>query len=98
VDSRKQMDTQARTTDAKGRICLPKAFADAIIIIEQVSETELRLRKALVVPEDGIRFREETPLVLSDRDRDRFLLAIEKPPKPNAALRRAATKHIKKHG
>jgi len=92
------MDTETRTTDAKGRVCLPKAFANATVIIEQISETELRLRKALVVPEDEIRFREETPLVLSDRDRDRFLRAIEKPPKPSAALRRAATRHIKNHG
>jgi uncharacterized protein (DUF1778 family) len=92
------MDRQTRTTDAKGRIYLPKAFANATIVIEQVSETELRLRKALVGPEDEIRFCEETPLVLSDRDRDRFLLALEKPPKPNAALRRAATIHINKYG
>jgi uncharacterized protein (DUF1778 family) len=51
-----------------------------------------------IIPEDEIRFREETPLVLSDRDRDRFLQALEKPPKPSAALRRAATRHVKKHG
>jgi uncharacterized protein (DUF1778 family) len=38
------------------------------------------------------------PLVLSDRDRDRFLQALEKPPKPSAALRRAAARHIEKHG
>jgi uncharacterized protein (DUF1778 family) len=92
------MDAETRTTDAKGRVCLPKAFANATVIIEHVSDTELRLRRAVVVPEDEIRFREESPLVLSDRDRDRFLRALEKPPKPNAALRRAAARHSKKNG
>jgi uncharacterized protein (DUF1778 family) len=91
------MATLTRTADSKGRVCLPKAFANATLIIEQVSETELHIRKARVVPEDEVRFREETPLVLSDRDRDRFLQALEKPPKPNAALRRAAARQIKSH-
>jgi hypothetical protein len=92
------MNTQTRTTDAKGRVCLPKAFASATVIIEQLSETELRVRKARVIPEDEIRFREETPLVLSNRDRDRFLELLDNPPKPNAALRQAAARHTKKHG
>ena len=34
--------------------------------------------------------REEQVLVLSDRDRDAFLAALESPPKPNEALLRAA--------
>jgi Protein of unknown function (DUF1778) len=92
------MGTETRTTDAKGRVCLPKAFANATVIIEQVSDTELRVRKARVVPEDEVRFREETMLVLSDRDRERFLNALDHPPKPNAALRRAAARQIKKNG
>ena len=92
------MNPETRTTDAKGRVCLTRAFANATVIIEQVSDTELRLRKAVVVPEDEIRFREETPLVLSDRDRDRFLQALDRPPRPSAALRRAAARHIRTDG
>jgi Protein of unknown function (DUF1778) len=92
------MDAETRTTDAKGRVCLPRGFANATVIIEQVSDTELRVRKARVVPEDEIRFSEETPIILSDRDRDRFLKALDNPPKPNAALRQAAARHAKKHG
>lgn len=34
--------------------------------------------------------RDEQVLVLSDRDRDAFLAALENPPKPNRALLRAA--------
>lgn len=92
------MTIETRTADAKGRVCLPKEFANATVIIERVSETELRIRRARIVPEEEIRFSEEKPLVLSDRDRDRFLKALDNPPKPNAALRRAAGRRPKKHG
>jgi len=91
------MKMETRTTDAKGRVCLPKAFANATVVIEQVSETELRVRKARVIPEDEIHFREETTLVLTDRDRDRFLELLDNPPKPKAALRQAAARHAKRH-
>ena len=84
---------ETRSTDAKGRICLPKAFANTTVVIDQVSETEIRIRKALVVPEDEVRFREETALPLSDRDRERFLDLLDHPPAASAALRRAAETH-----
>ena len=35
-------------------------------------------------------------LRLTDRDRDAFLAALDKPPKPNARLRRAARRHAGK--
>jgi len=89
---------ETRTTDAKGRISLPKAFANATVIIEQVSETEVRIRKAPVIPEDEIRFYEESVAPLSDRDRDRFLDLLDYPPAPNEALRRAFKKHSQTHG
>ena len=66
------MALETRSTDAKERISLPKAFANATVIIEQVNENELRIRKGRVIPEDELRFAEETPIVLSDRDRQRF--------------------------
>jgi hypothetical protein len=82
------MGLETRSTDAKGRVSLPKAFANATVIIEQVGENELRIRKARVIPEDEIRFSEEAPVVVSDRERERFLEALDHPPKPSAALRR----------
>jgi hypothetical protein len=89
---------ETRSTDAKGRVSLPKSFANATVIVEQVSETEIRIRKAVVVPEDEVRFREETGAPLSDRDRDRFLELLDSPPEANAALKRAARKHARRHG
>jgi hypothetical protein len=82
------MGLETRSTDSKGRVSLPKTFANATVIIEQVSENELRIRKARVVPEDEVRFVEESPIPLSDRERERFLDALDNPPKPNSALRR----------
>jgi len=91
------MKTETRTTDTKARVTLPRAFANSTVIIEQVSETEIRIRKARVIPEDEIRFREESTLVLSERDGERFLELLDNPPKPNAALRKAAARHAKNH-
>ncbi len=88
---------ETRSTDAKGRLSLPKAFANATVIIDQLSETELRIRKAVILPADEIRFAEETATPLSDRDRDRFLELLDKPPKANPALRRAAARNPKRH-
>ena len=92
------MKTEVRTTDSKGRLVLPKSFANSTVIIEVVSETELRLRRAKVVPEDELVFVEESSYPLSDRDRDRFLNLLSKPPAPNVALKAAATRHKARRG
>jgi hypothetical protein len=86
-----------RTTDRKARVSLPQAFANATVLIEQISDTELRIRKAQVIPEDEIPFAEESSPPLSDRDRDLFLALLDNPPPANEALKKAARKH-KSHG
>jgi hypothetical protein len=89
---------ETRSTDAKGRICLPKAFANATVIIDQVSDTEVRIRKAVAIPQDEVHFYEETATPLSELDRDRFLDLLDNPPEANAALKRAMDKHAEPHG
>jgi hypothetical protein len=84
------MDMETRSTDSKGRISLPKSFANATVIIDQLSETELRIRKAVVIPEDEVRFYEESTAPLSDADRDKFLKLLDHPPEPSPSLKRAA--------
>jgi hypothetical protein len=76
------------TTDDKARITLPRNFANTTVLVEQVSDTELRIRKARVIPEDELPFVEEAMAPLSDRDRDVFLALLDNPPPPNDALRR----------
>jgi hypothetical protein len=92
------MGLETRSTDAKGRVSLPKAFANATVIIEQIGENELRIRKACLIPEDEIRFSEESPVMLSDRERARFLQALDHPPKASAALRRLMVGKAEKRG
>jgi hypothetical protein len=84
------MAAETHKTDRQARVTLPKSFANATVLVEQVSETEVRIRKAVVLPEDEIRFYEESFPPLSDRDRDAFLALLENPPPPNEALRRLA--------
>lgn len=86
-----------RTTDQRARVTLPKSFASATVIIEQISETEVRIRKAVVIPEDEYRFPEESIMPLSDRDRDRFLALLDDPPAPTDALRRAVRRYKQRH-
>lgn len=92
------MHSETRTTDAKARLVLPKSFANATVVLEQVSETELRVRRAKVVPEDELPFSEDSSAPLSDRDRDRFLELLESPPAPVPALKKAAARHKARRG
>jgi hypothetical protein len=88
---------EVRTTDAKARVSLPKSFANATVIVEEISDTEIRIRKARVIPEDEVRFAEENRTPLSDRDRDFFLKMLENPPEANEALKKAIAKHRARH-
>ena len=92
------MHTETRTTDAKARLVLPKLFANSTVIIEQISDTELRVRRAKVVPEDELRFAEESASPMTDLDRDRFLSLIANPTAPTPALKKAATRHKARRG
>ncbi len=82
------MSSRTKFTDAKGRLLLPSGFANATVLVERISDSELRIRKARVIPEDEVVFAEETSTPLSDRDRDRFLKLLAKPPRPTAALKK----------
>jgi hypothetical protein len=90
------MKTETRTTDKKARVTLPRAFANATVIVEQVSDTEVRIRKAVVIPEDEVRFAEEMRTPLSVRDYDQLVELINNPPDPPEALRRAFAKYAKR--
>jgi Protein of unknown function (DUF1778) len=92
------MHTETRTTDAKGRLILPKSFANATVIIELVSETEIRVRRAKVIAEDDLPFLEESTLLLSDRERDRFLDLLANPPAPTPALKKAMARQKARRG
>jgi hypothetical protein len=92
------MRAETRTTDAKARLVLPKAFANATVIVEQVSDSELRVRRAKVIAEDELAFAEQSAVPLSNRDRDRFLALIANPPPPTPSLKKAAARHKARRG
>jgi len=90
--------SETQTVDSLARVTLPKDFAQTNVVVEQVSETEIRIKKADASPGNTTEFPEEIVHVLSDRDRDRFLELLENPPPPNTALRNAMSKHRKQDG
>lgn len=87
-----------RTVDDKGRIVLPRNFANATVTVEMVSDSELRIQKAVVIPQAALPLMEDALQPLSDRDRDLFLDLLENPPEPNAAFRKSAEAYKKRHG
>jgi hypothetical protein len=76
-------------TDAEGRLRLPEGFANSTLVVEQVSDTELRIRKADVVSEEEQQFEEERWPTLSPRDQEFLAKLILNPPPANDALRKA---------
>lgn len=87
-----------RTADSKGRIALP-GFANAMLIIEKIDDSEYRVRRAKVIAEKDLRFpEEEFPMKLSARDAARVAEALADPPTPNTAARRAAQRLRKRNG
>ena len=84
--------------DAQARVALPSGFANATLVIEQLSDVEIRIRKAGSLADVEDCFAEEQTTILSDRDRDRFLDLIENPPEPNFALRKALCGIRQQHG
>jgi hypothetical protein len=84
-----------RFTDKKGRLVLPLRFANSAVLVEELSETELRIRKAVILPEDEVPFTEEQRSPLSDEDRDFLLSLLAAPPKAYAALKEAAKRRLR---
>lgn len=89
---------EVRTVDSKARVLLPKNFASSTVTFEMLSETELVIRKAVVVPESMMPTIEDTLQPLSNVDRDFFLDLIDNPPAPNEALQKAAARYKKRYG
>ena len=87
-----------RFTDKKARLILPARFANSAVLVEEVSETELRIRKAVILPEDELPFTEEQRQPLEDEDRDFILALLAAPPKANADLKKAAKEHRRRRG
>lgn len=84
---------ETRQVDAEGRLLLSDDLAGSTVVIERLSETEYRVRKAIVIPEDELFEPENSLRPLSDRDRDLFLAALEEKPEPIQAVLDSARKY-----
>lgn len=89
---------ETQTADAQARITLPAQFADTAVVVEVISASEVRIRKAAEASDDLSALAESAITVLSDRDRDRFLELIESPAAANPALRSAMDKRFQRNG
>jgi hypothetical protein len=84
---------ETQMVDATARNVLPSRFAEARVVLEDISETEVRIRKANGSSEAQEKFPEEKNTILSDRDRDLFLELLANPPAPTNALRNLFAEH-----
>ncbi|HYH65232.1 MAG TPA: DUF1778 domain-containing protein [Urbifossiella sp.] len=82
-----QQTPEIRVTDSKARLTLPRAFANATLLLEVRSDNEILIRKAKVVPVGDSGDEPET-ITLSSTDWAAFLAAIENPPKANPKLKK----------
>lgn len=80
------MPVITQIADSQARVHLPLSFANSTVLIEQISETELRICQVSDTPEVVPTFAEEAPVVLSERDRELFLELLANPPQGDAAL------------
>jgi hypothetical protein len=87
----------SRFPDKKARLILPRRFANSAVLIEEISDTELRVRKAVIVPEDEMHFTEEIRPPLADHDRDFVLALLANPPAANANQKKALKKYRRRH-
>jgi hypothetical protein len=86
--ARNHKDYKPTKVGANRRVKLPQSFANSTVVVEQVSETEVRIRLAKVIAVDDIRFVEESLTPVSDRDRKQFLSLLDNPRQPNGTRHR----------
>lgn len=79
--------SEIRVTDSKARLTLPRAFANATLLLEVRGDNEILIRKAKVVPV-GDQGSEPETLTLNATDWAAFIAAIENPPKANPKLKK----------
>ena len=83
---------EVQIADSHARITLPVEFAEATVVLEVLSPSEIRIRKVDESSDELSEAPENRVRTLSDRDRDRFLELVESQPTANAALREAMSK------
>ena len=79
IARRFEMTTLTREADAEGRITLPERFANATLIIEQVSDSEIHIRRLGVDPDDELILPEQPPIFLTASEWESFVTRLDDP-------------------
>jgi hypothetical protein len=89
---------EVRVTDSKARLTLPKSFANSTLLVEVVSDVEIVIRKAKVVPlgPGGELPPDSSPTPLSVADWQLFLSLLDNPPPLPRKLKQAIDRQRKK--
>jgi|SRR6516164_613207 hypothetical protein len=89
---------EVRVTDSKARLTLPKSFANSTLLVEVVSDVEIVIRKAKVVPlgPGGELPPDSSPAPLSAADWRLFLSLLDNPPPLPKKLKPAIDRQRKK--
>lgn len=82
---------EVRTTDNKARLTLPKSFANSTLLVEIVSDVEIVIRRARVVPlsPGGEPAADSSPGPLSAADWELFLAVLDRPASVPEPLKKA---------
>ena len=89
---------EVRVTDSKARLTLPKSFANSTLLVEVVSDVEIVIRKAKVVPlgPGGELPPDASPAAFSAADWQLFLSLLDNPPPLPRKLKQAIDRQRKK--
>src|SRR5262249_33651334 len=91
---------EVRVTDSKARLTLPKSFANSTLLVEVISDVEIVIRKAKVVPlgPGGELPPDSSPAPLSAADWQLFLSLLDHPPALPKKLQQGMDGQRKKTG
>jgi hypothetical protein len=92
--------SEIKKADSKGRVTIP-SLANETLVIEQIGDSEFRVRVASTVPIHDLSFPEDRPGVLADKDVEKLVDILDNPPEPNRAAKKAAKEYkeyLKRHG
>jgi len=86
------MNVTTHTTDSQARLALPSSFVNTRVEVEQISETEVRVRRLSAHEPAGFPFPAESAAALSELDRELFLQLLSNSSALDRALQEAAAR------
>lgn len=89
------VNQEMQTADALARVTLPAEFAEKTVVVERLSQSEVRIRKLGEEGDELSMLPENNITTLSNGERDRFVELIVSPQTANPALCKAISKRTR---